>query len=69
MTIDLPKHLIDLETAAWQAHQAGTLTPDQAAAVQAAVTEHAAAAGLDRYTVEMALKRAVRLPAPEAADG
>lgn len=34
-------------------------------AVQAAVTAHAEAAGVDRYTVEMALKKAVQHPESE----
>lgn len=63
--IELPDDLIELERAAWTAAQQGALTPDQAAAVQARITEHAAAAGLDRYEVEMAVKRAVRHPAPD----
>ena len=66
---DLPDHLIDLERAAWQAHQAGTLTPDQAAAVQQAITEHAKEAGLPRVDVEMAVKKAVRHPEPESDEG
>ncbi|MGY1579121.1 hypothetical protein [Streptomyces sp. MN13] len=58
--IDIPDDLLELERSAWAAQQAGTLTPDMAAAVQARVTEYAAEAGLSRYDVEMALKRAVR---------
>ncbi|MGW5123328.1 hypothetical protein ACWEQ7_04535 [Streptomyces sp. NPDC004069] len=61
-TIDFPADLLDLERAAWEAQQQGTLTPDQAAAVQQAVTEFAGASGLDRHQVEMGLKRAVRHP-------
>ncbi|GAB1331917.1 hypothetical protein ACE1SV_62560 [Streptomyces sennicomposti] len=38
----------------------GPFTVGQAAVVQARVTEFAAERGLDRYEVEMALKRAVR---------
>lgn len=60
--VELPDDLIELERIAWEAAQQGRLTPDQAAAVQARITEHAAAAGLDRYEVEMAVKRAVRHP-------
>jgi hypothetical protein len=67
-TIDFPADLLELERAAWEAQQAGTLTPDQAAAVQARVTEYAAAAGLNRYEVEMALKKKVRHPEPKAAE-
>lgn len=62
MAIELTDDLLALERAAWQELQAGQLTPDTAAAVQAAVTAHAAQAGVDRYEVEMALKRAVRHP-------
>ncbi|MGW4042923.1 hypothetical protein [Streptomyces sp. NPDC004721] len=61
-TIDFPDNLVELERSAWAAQQQGTLTPDQAAAVQAAVTTFAAEAGLDRYQVEMGLKKAVRHP-------
>lgn len=62
MTIELPDDLLALERAAWEELQAGQLTPDTAAAVHAAVTAHAEQAGVDRYTVEMALKRVVRHP-------
>jgi len=58
--IDFPTELLQLERSAWAAIQAGCLTPDLAAAVQQAVTVFAEQAGLDRYTVEMELKRAVR---------
>lgn len=58
--IDFPADLLALETRAWEAIQAGRLTPATAHAVQAAVTTYAAEAGLDRYTVEMGLKQAVR---------
>lgn len=61
-SIDFPEPLIALERAAWSAAQTGTLTADQAAAVQAAVTEFAAEAGVDRHEAEMGLKRAVRHP-------
>ncbi|MEU4154721.1 hypothetical protein [Streptomyces antimycoticus] len=64
--IEFPADLISLETAAWEAAQRGELTAAQAADVQAAITAHAAATELDRYTVEMALKKAVRHPATEA---
>lgn len=68
-TIDFPDTLIQLEHDAWTAIQAGTLTAEQAAAVQAAVTAFAAEHGIDRYEVEMALKRAVRHPEAEAPGG
>ncbi|MFI8191318.1 hypothetical protein ACIF8T_21285 [Streptomyces sp. NPDC085946] len=57
---DFPPDLLAAEREAWAAIQAGTLTVDQAVAVQAGITAYAEAAGLDRYKVEMALKRAVR---------
>ena len=57
---DLPVHLLNLEQTAWQAIRAGTLTTDQAAAAQDAITAFAADGGHDRYEVEMALKWAVR---------
>ncbi|WP_354596859.1 hypothetical protein R1Y80_09930 [Streptomyces sp. JL1001] len=61
--IDIPPHLIELESAAWAEQQAGALTFATAAAVQAAYTEHAAATdGLSRLELEMATKRAVRHP-------
>ncbi|WP_318201016.1 hypothetical protein [Streptomyces sp. SCL15-4] len=58
--IDFPADLISLETAAWEAAQRGELTAEQAAEVQAGITAHAEATGLDRYTVEMELKKLVR---------
>lgn len=65
--IDIPPHLIELESAAWAEQQAGALTVATAAAVQQAVTEHAAATdGLGRYELEMAVKKAVRHPEPGA---
>lgn len=63
---DFPDDLLELERSAWAAIQAGTLTVDQANAVQAAVTAFAEETGADRYKVEMALKKAVRHG--EAAD-
>lgn len=60
--IDLPETLIDLESAAWAEQQAGALTVPTAAAVQQAITEHAAAAKVSRYQVEAELKRRVRHP-------
>lgn len=58
--IDFPDDLIELERSAWTAIQTRTLTTEQAAAVQARVTEYATEAGLPRVDVEMGLKRAVR---------
>lgn len=77
--MDIPDDLITLEHAAEQ--ERGALTGldgadytaqwerwrDAAGVFQAAVTEHAQAAGLDRYEVEMAVKKAVRWP--ETAEG
>jgi hypothetical protein len=64
---DFPDDLLELERSAWAAIQAGTLTVDQADAVQAGITAYAEAARLDRYKVEMALKRAVRHGEPADA--
>ncbi|MFH9761302.1 hypothetical protein ACH4MJ_04105 [Streptomyces anulatus] len=63
--IDIPQHLIDLETAAWAEQQAGALTVATAATVQAAYTEHAKVEKVSRYEVERATKRLVRHPEPE----
>ncbi|MFJ6143132.1 hypothetical protein ACIQH7_06005 [Streptomyces anulatus] len=41
--IDIPEHLIALERTAWAEQQAGALTLEAAAAVQAAYRKHAAA--------------------------
>ncbi|MEU3203582.1 hypothetical protein ABZ702_06795 [Streptomyces cyaneofuscatus] len=61
--IDIPPHLITLESAAWAEQEAGALTVPTAAAVQQAITEHAAATeGLSRYALEAAVKKAVRHP-------
>ncbi|MEU0359904.1 hypothetical protein [Streptomyces cyaneofuscatus] len=61
--IDIPEHILALERTAWAEQQAGALTVPTAAAVQAAITEHAAATeGLSRYALEMAVKKAVRQP-------
>ncbi|MFD5910190.1 hypothetical protein ACFWHL_15885 [Streptomyces massasporeus] len=58
--IEFPDSLLDLERAAWKELQAGQLTVATATAVQDAITAHAQATGVSRYTVEMALKKAVR---------
>ncbi|MFF4858696.1 hypothetical protein ACFY2N_27835 [Streptomyces rubiginosohelvolus] len=65
--IDIPPHLIDLESAAWAEQQQGALTYAAADAVQAAYREHAAATGVSRLNLEMAVKQAVRHPAGEPA--
>jgi hypothetical protein len=59
-TFDFPDDLLAAEREAWAAIQAGTLTVAQADAVLAGVTAYAKAAGVSRYDVEMALKKAVR---------
>jgi hypothetical protein len=58
--LKVPETLIALERAAWEEQQAGRLTVAASNAVQDAITAHAEATGLDRYTVEMGLKRVVR---------
>ncbi|MEU6631647.1 hypothetical protein ABZ905_25675 [Streptomyces parvus] len=59
--IEIPDTLIDLERAAWAEQEQGQLTVETAAAVQQAITEHAAATpGLSRYELEKELKRQVR---------
>jgi hypothetical protein len=58
--IEYPNELIEAERTAWAEIQAGGLTVDTAQAVQAGVTALAEQAGLDRYTVEMGLKKTVR---------
>ncbi|MET9096264.1 hypothetical protein ABZX72_29715 [Streptomyces cyaneofuscatus] len=58
--IDIPPHLIELESAAWAEQQAGDLTVPTAAAVQQAYTDHAVAKGVSRYELEMAVKLTVR---------
>ncbi|MFF6925857.1 hypothetical protein [Streptomyces californicus] len=60
--IDIPDHLIKLESKAWEEQQAGALTLASADAVQAGYREHAAAAGVSRLALEMATKRRVRHP-------
>ncbi|MGW2837293.1 hypothetical protein ACWCWD_06230 [Streptomyces sp. NPDC001493] len=62
MAIELTDELIELERAAWAEQQDGRLTVSTAAAVQAAITAHAAATGQNRYEVEKSLKRLVRHP-------
>ena len=64
--IDFPDDLVQLERSAWEAAQRGELTAEQAARVQAGITAFAKESGLDRYTVEMALKRTVRHPDADA---
>jgi transcriptional regulator of acetoin/glycerol metabolism len=63
--VDIPEDLLALERAAWAEIQTGQLTADAAAAVQARITEVATETGVDRHTLEMAVKKAVRHPSPE----
>jgi hypothetical protein len=63
--VDIPEDLLALERAAWAEIQAGQLTADTAAAVQARITEVALEAGTDRHALERALKKAVQHPSPE----
>jgi hypothetical protein len=63
--VDIPEDLLALERAAWAEIQAGRLTAETAAAVQARITEVAAETGTDRHALEMAVKKAVRHPSPE----
>lgn len=62
VAIELTDELIALERAAWAEQQEHRLTVATAAAVQAAITEHAQATGQSRYEVERELKRVVRHP-------
>ncbi|MGW1949990.1 hypothetical protein ACWCRC_37505 [Streptomyces sp. NPDC001940] len=64
--IDFPDDLIELERSAWEQIQAGTLTVDTALAVQQAVTAFASETKQSRIDIEMALKKRVRHPEPEA---
>ncbi|MFG2976272.1 hypothetical protein ACGFYY_25230 [Streptomyces sp. NPDC048331] len=73
MAIEPSPELIDLQRAANAARVQSLAGPysreawrpwlEAAEAVQAAVTEHAKAAGEDRYKVEVAVKNAAREPA------
>nr|WTB35174.1 hypothetical protein OG781_42075 [Streptomyces sp. NBC_00830] len=75
MAIDIPEDLISLERSAVAEQRKAITEPyteevwapwrEAAAAFQAAVTAHAEAAGVSRYELEMAVKRAVLHPAPE----
>ncbi|MFI9492849.1 hypothetical protein ACIG8K_14920 [Streptomyces halstedii] len=64
--IDIPDSLIALESAAWAEQREGRLTVATAAAVQQAITAHAAATGQPRDAVEQEVKRRVRHPEPDA---
>lgn len=75
MAIDIPEDLILLERSAVEEQRKALAEPyteeawapwlEAAAAFQAAVTAHSEAAGVSRYELEMAVKRAVLHPAPE----
>ncbi|MFF2502214.1 hypothetical protein ACFVTY_02275 [Streptomyces sp. NPDC058067] len=67
MAIELPPNLIELERSAWAEIQAGTLTVPTALAVHEALAAFTAESGQSRFDVEMALKKRVRHPEPEAA--
>ncbi|MFF5972201.1 hypothetical protein ACFY7C_11850 [Streptomyces sp. NPDC012769] len=64
MAIELSAELIQLEQEAWAEIQAGSLTTETAEAVQAAITTHAKNIKMNRYEVEMELKRRVRSRQP-----
>lgn len=75
VAIELPDDLIELERAAVAEQQKAFASPyteegwapwrEAAEKFQAAVTAHAEAAGVSRYELEMAVKKAVRHPEPE----
>ncbi|MET7495118.1 hypothetical protein [Streptomyces sp900116325] len=75
MAIDIPEELILLERSAVEEQRkamAGPYTEEAwapwrkaALAFQVAVTVHAEAAGVSRYELEMAVKKAVLHPEPE----
>ncbi|WP_329161574.1 hypothetical protein OHB49_18580 [Streptomyces sp. NBC_01717] len=75
MAIDIPEDPIVLERSAVAEQRKALPEPyteeawepwrEGAAAFQAAVTAHAAAAGVSRYELEMAVKLAVLHPEPE----
>lgn len=75
MAIDIPEHLIQLERSAVEEQRKALAEPyteeawapwrEAAAKFQAAVTAHAEAARVNRYELEMAVKKAVLHPEPE----
>ncbi|MCX4863434.1 MULTISPECIES: hypothetical protein [unclassified Streptomyces] len=75
MAIDIPEDLIELERKAVAEQQKAHAEPyteegwaawwQAAETFQAAVTAHAEAAGVSRYALEMAVKKAVLHPEPE----
>ncbi|WP_326604244.1 hypothetical protein [Streptomyces sp. NBC_01800] len=75
MATDIPEELILLARSSVEEQRKALAEPyteeawapwrEAAAAFQAAVTAHAEAAGVSRYELEMAVKRAVLHPEPE----
>ncbi|MFJ9679047.1 hypothetical protein ACIRP2_13420 [Streptomyces sp. NPDC101194] len=76
MAIDIPEELIRLQRSAAEEQRKALAEPyteegwavwrEAAARFQAAVTEHAEAAGVSRFELEMAVKKAVLRPDPPA---
>ncbi|MFJ9558453.1 hypothetical protein ACIRQQ_00215 [Streptomyces fuscichromogenes] len=79
--MDIPENLIELEHKAEEERgRLASVTDDDeyqaqrqrwrdtAAVVQAAIAAHAEAAGLNRYELEQAVKKAVRYPAEGAGE-
>lgn len=76
MAIDIPEELITLERSAVDAERAALAEPytedgwaawrDASAAFQAAITEHARTAAVNRFQLEQAVKKAVLHPEPGA---
>jgi hypothetical protein len=65
--IDFPDDLIKLERSAWTEIQEGRLTVPTALAVHQALAAFTKESGESRFDAEMALKKRVRHPEPEAA--
>lgn len=75
MAIDIPEELIMLERSAVAEQEKALAEPyteegwaawrEAAAAFQQAVTEHAQAAAVNRFELEMAVKKAVLHPEPD----
>ncbi|MFJ7496529.1 hypothetical protein ACIQZB_36275 [Streptomyces sp. NPDC097727] len=75
MAIDVPEDLIRLERSAAEEQRKALAKPytkeawapwrEAAAKFQAAVTAHAEAAGVSRFELEMAVKKAVLHPEPD----
>ncbi|WP_385618464.1 hypothetical protein PXH67_06125 [Streptomyces sp. P8-A8] len=79
MAIDIPEDLIMLERSFVEEQRKALAEPyteegwaawrEAAATFQAAVTAHAEAAGVSRYALEMAVKKAVLHPEPSPDEG